>query len=115
MLRTIVLWDRSFGGDIGQVLSASDEKAADLVSSGDAVYVDGVEPVREIPNTEQPDPVSEVLPSKTEEAEKLKRPYGNATKDEWRKYALATDPDLTEEAAADMSKVQLMQAYGERL
>jgi hypothetical protein len=106
-----------FTGYEGETVTVDDEVAyAVVIHQNAAELIEGSpEPVRKIPNTEHPDPVGEVLPPKTEEAEKLKRPYGNATKDEWRKYAVATDPDLTEEAAADMSKVQLMQAYGERL
>lgn len=53
-----------------------------------------------------------------EEAEapgELKRPYGNAAKAAWIRWALYSDPDLTQEAASEMSKVQLMTAYGERL
>jgi hypothetical protein len=125
MARTLALHDYSFMAGVGEELSVSDEQADALVNRGNAVYLDGV-PVREILITEHPvtgtggnsgteytfGETAPVVPAVPEE---LKRPWGNATKGEWIKYALAADPDLTEEAANDMSKVQLMQAYGERL
>ena len=51
----------------------------------------------------------------TEPVEPPKRPYGNAPKSAWVRYAVAVDPELTEERAEDMTKADLMSKYGERL
>jgi hypothetical protein len=118
MLRTIALHDSSFAHSVGDTFSTDAEQAAELVRRGNAVYADGLEPpVREIPNAEQraEAPRDEISESPELEAAAVKRPYGNATKGEWIAYALSVDPDLTEEAAGEMSKVSLMTAYGERL
>jgi hypothetical protein len=44
-----------------------------------------------------------------------KRPYGNAPVTAWRRYAVAVDPELSEERAEDMKKAELMSRYGTRL
>lgn len=44
-----------------------------------------------------------------------KRPYGNAPKSAWVRYAAAVDPELTEERAESWTKADLMSRYGERL
>ena len=123
MIRTLAPFDpRSFSASVDDELHGlSDERAAELVGMQMAVYLDISEPVREIPNAEQPvigvgeNSGTEYEFGEPEETPELKKPYGNATRAEWVKYALSKDSDLTEEAANDMSKVQLMQAYGERL
>jgi hypothetical protein len=54
------------------------------------------------------------------EAHEPKRPYGNAPKSAWIRYAVAMSgkkgcPVITEERAEEMSKADLMSRYGERL
>lgn len=44
-----------------------------------------------------------------------KRPYGNAPKSAWVRYAAEVDPEMTEERAEDMTKADLMSKYGSRL
>ena len=44
-----------------------------------------------------------------------KRPYGNAPKSAWVRYAVSVDPDLTEERADTWTKADLMSRYGSRL
>lgn len=58
-----------------------------------------------------------VQEEKTEEGEpeEIKRPYGNAPKSAWIRYALSVDPKMTEERAEGMTKADLLSRYGERL
>lgn len=49
------------------------------------------------------------------EPEEVKRPYGNAPKSAWIRYAVSVDPELTEERAETWTKADLMSRYGERL
>jgi hypothetical protein len=49
------------------------------------------------------------------EPEPVKRPYGNAPKSAWVRYAASVDPELSEERAEDMTKADLMSKYGTRL
>jgi hypothetical protein len=44
-----------------------------------------------------------------------KKPYGNASVDAWRRYAVAIDSELTPEQAQLVTKADLMSRYGERL
>jgi hypothetical protein len=44
-----------------------------------------------------------------------KRPYGNAPKSAWVRYAVAVDAGLTEERAETWTKADLMSKYGSRL
>ena len=122
MIRTLAPFDpRSFSASVDEELTLDDDRAHALVGMQLAIYIDSDAPVREILNAEQPvtgvgeNSGTEYEFGKPEETPELKRPYGNATKAQWVEYALSVDPDLTEEAAGDMSKVSLMTAYGERL
>lgn len=127
MITEVAIWDGSFAASFNQELTLPDEKAAGIVGAGLAVYIDTApEPVQEVPVPEQVEQpveepvVDEVHDESAEEAEpedpdEPKRPYGNASKADWIHYALKVNKDLTVEAASDMSKVQLMSAYGERL
>lgn len=115
----------TFQGIRGQELTVTDATAATLVALGNAVYLDSsAEPVRDVPSAVQsqtlvaddaPGTEDAEIASDLDEAGEPKRPYGNASKADWIHYALKVDPDLTAQAASDMSKVQLLQAYGERL
>lgn len=49
------------------------------------------------------------------EPEEVKRPYGNAPKSAWIRYAVSIDSELSEERAEDMTKADLMSKYGSRL
>jgi hypothetical protein len=49
------------------------------------------------------------------EPEEVKRPYGNAPKSAWARYAALVDPEMTEERAEGMTKADLLSRYGERL
>lgn len=123
MVRDVVLWDHSFVGAAGEVKTLPDEQAAGAVRFGFAVYTDSApEPVQEVPVPEQvEETVTDEVHAETaeetepEDPDEPKRPYGNASKADWIHYALKVNKDLTVEAASDMSKVQLMSAYGERL
>jgi hypothetical protein len=44
-----------------------------------------------------------------------KRPYGNAPKSAWIRYAVSVDPGMTEERGELMTKADLMSRYGARL
>jgi hypothetical protein len=44
-----------------------------------------------------------------------KKPYGNAPKSAWARYAADVDPEMTLERAEDMTKADLMSKYGSRL
>jgi hypothetical protein len=72
------------------------------------------EPVYSSLTDENPTQMSLKVPDTTEPQE-MKCPYGNASKPAWVKWALYSDPELTEEAAMEMSKNQLQATYGERL
>jgi hypothetical protein len=68
------------------------------------------------------DPADLVSPEDRAEAEAEaaaesvpKRPYGNAPKSAWIRYACEVDPDMTPERAEGMTKADLMSRYGERL
>ena len=50
-----------------------------------------------------------------DEPEVIKKPYGNAPKSAWARYACSIDKELTEERAELMTKADLMSKYGERL
>ena len=49
------------------------------------------------------------------EPEEVKKPYGNAPKSAWVRYAAAVDENMSEERAEGMTKADLMSRYGERL
>lgn len=111
----------------GTQVSVTDEVAYLLVEeyvAAELISDSAPEPVRDVPSAEQPTNLAADDARDTEDAEIVsdldesgepKRPYGNASKADWIHYALKVDPDLTAQAASDMSKVQLLQAYGERL
>jgi hypothetical protein len=60
---------------------------------------------------------ADVREEKAEEGlkDEVKRPYGNAPKSAWVRYAVAVDDKMTEERATDMTKADLMSKFGERL
>jgi hypothetical protein len=108
-------------------VSVTDEVAHRLVeeyTAAELVSDIAPEPAQKVPATEQPATLATDDAPDTEDADAAsdldesgepKRPYGNASKADWIHYALKVDPDLTAQAASDMSKFQLLQAYGERL
>ena len=49
------------------------------------------------------------------EPEEVKKPYGNAPKSAWVRYAAAVDENMSEERAEGLTKADLMSRYGERL
>jgi hypothetical protein len=114
-----------FPADCDMVITGvPDHIADDIVRLGNAVITEG-EPVAELPAEPPSWYMGEVPPGGSlpgeqqpavpEDDEPMKRPWGNATKAAWVRWALHQDPELTAEAAGDMSKVQLMTKYGERL
>jgi len=60
---------------------------------------------------------ADVAEEKIEEgrADEVKRPYGNAPKSAWVRYATAVDAGLSPERAEGMTKADLMSRYGERI
>lgn len=54
-------------------------------------------------------------PDEDKVVEPPKKPYGNAPKSAWVRYAVAIDGELSEERAEDMTKADLMSKYGSRL
>lgn len=54
-------------------------------------------------------------PGEDKVVEPPKKPYGNAPKSAWVRYAVAIDGELSEERAEDMTKADLMSKYGSRL
>lgn len=119
----------------GAVVTENDDRAAELVDSGFAVYEGeqpkedwgfpdpDIIPVTEVPPvTEKPELIDSVQvrePSKetgliSEEApEPLKRPYANAPKSSWVAWAVSQGAD--EDEASGLTKAELMSRYGERL
>lgn len=114
-------------GDTGAELRLPDYAAAFAVRLGNAVYVDEeptVGPSRaelerreaeiQVGNLKKlSEPSSQSEPG--EEPEEVKRPYGNAPKSAWIRYACSVDDKMTEERGDGMTKADLMSRYGERL
>ncbi len=122
-------------GDKDDKLTLPDYAAAHAVMLGNAIYLDSKSfenaPTRaeleaqeiEIKKREDLipenrtvlDPADLVGEDDRAEAEKPKRPYGNAPKSAWARYAVAVDQELTRERAEGMTKADLMSRYGSRL
>lgn len=82
----------------------------------------GVSPVDPDPEPAAEERVPEGIPVNPDPADVTeddgdapKRPYGNAPKSAWIRYACAVDPEMTEERGEGMTKADLMSKYGERL
>ena len=92
------------GGDLEPIVTRAELEAeeharlTELDADGDSPMKRAVDGVEEPPALEVP-----------------KRPYGNAPVAAWRRYAVAVDPELSEERAEDMKKAELMSRYGTRL
>jgi hypothetical protein len=99
----------------GVIDGVPDELAWEAVAIGLASYADGDGPKPDQESGLTIDDLQSEVVEEIPDDGTVKRPYGNATKSAWISYALTVDPELTEEAATGMSKVQLMSAYGERL
>lgn len=115
-------------GDANEVVDTDPATARALVDSGDAVFEgeqqtpmlpipvvkreDGIEFPEQPQIVEVPEDFGE---SEESEDAIAKRPYGNATKAAWVRYAIALDENLSEAAATAMTKADLMSRYGERL
>jgi hypothetical protein len=116
-------------GDKNAILSLPDWVAGWLVGQGSGIYLDGepqLGPTRaELERQEEviragnlKQVGEESSQSGAEEPEETKRPYGNAPKSAWVRYAAHGDhgrPLITEERAEGMTKADLMSQYGERL
>lgn len=91
---------------------------AEVAAAAQAAASAGSLQKMQFPGEEQkPEPPADV-PEVTEAVqgeEPLKRPYGNAPKSAWQRYACAVDSELTPERAETMTKADLMSKYGERL
>lgn len=60
-------------------------------------------------------PIKRALDGVEEPPAEPKRPYGNAPKSAWVRYACEVDENMTAERAEGMTKADLMSRYGERL
>lgn len=112
-------------GDKGDRLRLTHGAAQFVVNGGNGVYADGGEkpgPTRaelealEAKEAEVVGTLKKVGEYEvTSEVEEAKRPYGNAPKSAWVRYACAIDEKMTTERAEGMTKADLMSRYGERL
>jgi hypothetical protein len=114
-------------GDKDAQLRLSHAAAQFVIAQGNGVYADGGEqpgPSRaaleqqetEIQQAGTLRQVGEETPPPS--GELVKRPYGNAPKSAWVRYAVNGDhgqPPITQERAELMTKADLMSRYGERL
>ena len=85
--------------------------AAELIPDKPEVIDFPAEPEPEVRVREDPAP-------EPEDAVPLRRPWSTASKAEWITWAVHGDNDgwpITEEAAAQLTKAELMSRYGERL
>jgi hypothetical protein len=132
-LTSAVKLSPAMSGDIGQKLILTREDAYHLVGHNLAVWVDREDtegtpgPTRaeleaeeekhgtlskigeETSQSDSPDEPEETEP------EEVKRPYGNAPKSAWIRYACAVDEKMTQERGEGLTKAELMSKYGERL
>jgi hypothetical protein len=110
-------------GDTGDILTLSDAVAVFAVNNKFGVYhggpIDSPGPSRgqleALEAEAQRGTLEPLKPSDEKVAEPPKRPYGNAPKSAWARYAAAVDPEMTVERAEDMTKADLMSKYGSRL
>jgi len=114
-------------GDKDQELRLADYTAQFAVLNKLAVYIDAEPepgPSRaELERQEAERAAAHTLRQVSEETsqsgpgadEPPKRPYGNAPKSAWIRYACEVDERMTEERAELMSKADLISRYGERL
>jgi hypothetical protein len=114
-------------GDKDAELRLSHAAAQFVVRGGNGVYIDGGEPKPEFTRAEleqQEEKIQagnlkqvgeETSQSADEPPEEIKKPYGNAPKSAWVRYACSVDPSMTEERGESMTKADLMSRYGERL
>src|ERR1700691_3865513 len=109
-------------GDTNQELRLPDYVAAMVVKLGNGVYLDG-EPQLGPVRAEKEEKIAagtltqvseESSQSEPAEREEVKKPYGNAPKSAWVRYACAVDEKMSEERAEGMTKADLMSRYGER-
>lgn len=110
-------------GDVDDKLTLPDYSAAFAVHSGNAKYLDS-EPPPPPPRAQQERQEQEIgtlrrmgeeSSQPDSEPEEVKKPYGNAPKSAWVRYACSVDDKMTEERAETMTKADLMSRYGERL
>lgn len=119
-------------GDKDAVMRLPDHAAAWAVAQGNAVYLEEppkLGPTRaeleaeehevgtlkklgEASSQTDDSPVKRAL---DDAPEPPKRPYGNAPKSAWVRYACEVDDKMTEERGEGMTKADLMSRYGERL
>lgn len=112
-------------GDKDVELRLADYIAGPLVQGGDAVYLDAdpvAGPTRAELEAEEAaiqlkESDKDVADAKREEGdeEEIKRPYGNAPKSAWIRYACSVDDKMTQERGDGMTKADLMAKFGERL
>ena len=110
-------------GDANEELLLRDFVAAFVVTHGNGIYIDE-EPVpgpsRAVLEQQEAQigTLKQVGEESPEPGELMKRPYGNAPKSSWVRYAVHGDhgqPPITQERAEMMTKADLMSRYGERL
>lgn len=113
-------------GDVNDILTLSAPVAVFAVANKYGVYygdpIDDPGPTRAQLEAEEAQhgtlktlDETRVEEDKPPEPEVVKRPYGNAPKASWVRYAVSIDSELTEERAEDMTKADLMSKYGSRL
>lgn len=105
-------------GDKDAELRLPDYIAGGLVDRGNAVYLDAEPvpgPTRAELEAQEAARLSKDAADEPDEDEEVKRPYGNAPKSTWIRYACSVDPKMTQERGDGMTKADLMAKYGERL
>lgn len=108
-------------GDKGDVLSLPDHVAHFVVTQNNGVYQDSEPGPSRAELERHEDELTAALTSGADEVpadlkpEDIQRPYSNAPKSAWVRYACQVDDALTEERAEDMTKADLISRYGERL
>lgn len=110
-------------GDKDATLTLPDYAAHFAVNMGNAKYLDS-EPKLPPPRAQQERQEQEIgtlrrmgeeSSQPDSEPEEVKKPYGNAPKSAWVRYACSVDDKMTEERAETLTKADLMSRYGERL
>lgn len=106
-------------GDKGDILHLPHPVAQFVTTLGNGIYVDGGEkpgPSRaELEEQEASIQAGTLTKVGEETSEAPQRPYGNAPKSAWIRYACEVDDKMTPERAEAMTKADLMSRYGERL
>ena len=120
LLRAYKMDDPLIVGDTGEELRLRDFVASFVVQQGDAIYLDE-EPQPGPSRVELEKQETEIQAGtlkQVSEDEPMKRPYGNAPKAAWVRYAAHGDhgqPFMSEERAEGLTKADLMSKFGERL